>query len=220
MKMSSALRSRRDARAFTLLELLVVMLIVAILAGVIFAAGPGILRAARKTATKNEIQQLRIAIAEYYNEYGRYPVEEDMQGRDVMVGEGGSANTGDLMYVLLAEDAGWNSGHRLNPKRIVFLTNVKEARGSGESPRGGIAEDGRYFDIWGNEFRILLDTDYNDEIDASENEMFDYEDMEVTDAGVFRNLGGILILSYGEDKEMGRKGNGNYRGSDDVCSFF
>ena len=219
MKTHSSHASRPARRAFTLIELLVVIAIILILAGLLFAAGPAIMRAAKKSTEKTNVQNLRIAITEFYNEYGKYPIDPSLTGSDLMIGEGGDGTTSDMMSVLLAEDRGWNSGHRLNPKKIVFL-NVRPAKGSNNAPRAGLAEDGNYYDLWGEEYMILIDGDYDEVIDSSDNDKFDYEDMEVTDSGVFRNLGGVLILSYGEDKEMGKKGNGRFRGSDDICSWF
>lgn len=208
----------RNASGFTLLELLVVIVIISILAGMIFAAGPAIMRAARKASTKSDIKQLVIAINSFYGEYGRYPVDPGMQGSDVYIGGTNGTPNGNLMAVLLADPTGWNAGNRLNPKRIVFL-NPNTARGSESSPRNGLGRDGNYYDMWGQQYQIIIDTDYDDIIRAQENKKFDFVDMGVTDGGAFRNIGGVLILSYGEDGLMGKKGDKKYKGSDDVASW-
>lgn len=63
------------ARGFTLLELLFVMLIVALLAGI---AGPvlfGSISRARESALKEDLYLLRKAIDNYYADNGKYPGE-------------------------------------------------------------------------------------------------------------------------------------------------
>lgn len=65
-----------DKHGFTLIELLVVITIIGILA----TAGLGGLslfkQQARKTAAKNTIQNLEIALGQYKNDYGIYPNDE------------------------------------------------------------------------------------------------------------------------------------------------
>ncbi|MFV1994969.1 MAG: type II secretion system protein [Verrucomicrobiales bacterium] len=208
----------RKASAFTLLELLTVIVIISILVGMIFAAGPAIMRSARRSSAKSDMEQLVIAINSFYSEYGRYPVDPGMQGSDVFMGPGGGTSNGSLMAVLLADPTGWNAGHKLNPKRIVFL-NPSTAKESAKGPRNGLGLDGNYYDMWGNQYRIIIDTDYDNVLNSPNNKSFDYIDMGVTQNGVFNHVGGVIIVSYGEDEEMGKEGDSNYKGSDDIASW-
>jgi prepilin-type N-terminal cleavage/methylation domain-containing protein len=50
------------SQAFTLIELTVVILIIAILVGAIFTAGQGVIDRARKTQAKNDVTQIVTAV--------------------------------------------------------------------------------------------------------------------------------------------------------------
>src|SRR6266566_8287922 len=64
----------KGARAFTLIELTVVMLIIATLAALLMTGASGAFDRARRTQAKNDVTQLVTAINAFYTEYGRYPV--------------------------------------------------------------------------------------------------------------------------------------------------
>lgn len=67
-------RHRSDVRgAFTLVEMLVVITIIGILAGLITAAAAKARTAARKAQIKTEISQLAMALEKYKTEHGEYP---------------------------------------------------------------------------------------------------------------------------------------------------
>jgi prepilin-type N-terminal cleavage/methylation domain-containing protein len=59
--------------AFTLVELLVVIVILAMLASLVTVAGSRAMTAARNAAIKSEIDMLHMAIMNYKNEYGSFP---------------------------------------------------------------------------------------------------------------------------------------------------
>jgi prepilin-type N-terminal cleavage/methylation domain-containing protein len=60
-------------RGFTLVEILVVLIIVAMLAGLLTPAVMQSLRKARNAAIKSEIDMLHMAVMNYKNEYGSFP---------------------------------------------------------------------------------------------------------------------------------------------------
>jgi len=67
-------QSKGHAHAgFTMVELLVVITIIAILAGLLMPAVIGAMRRARETKTLNLIHQCETAVLAYYNDYGDYP---------------------------------------------------------------------------------------------------------------------------------------------------
>ncbi|MEM7147992.1 MAG: prepilin-type N-terminal cleavage/methylation domain-containing protein [Verrucomicrobiota bacterium] len=220
MKVSSFRNSSPSRRVlgFTLIELLVVITIIAILVGVIFAAGPAVMRNAKKASTRTDMKSLQVAIGEYYTEYNRYPVPRETT-EDLFFGDGGES-TEELMNVLLAEPAGWNADHLLNPKEIVFF---EPRLAKGAAKRSGLADDGKYYDVFGNEYRILVDSDYNEIIDHAEVEKFDYTNPGTNEGaavdGKFEYLGGVVIQSLGQDGEHGKNGNAIYKGSDDTASW-
>src|SRR5437762_9174444 len=63
----------KSASAFTLIEMIVVMLIIATLAALITTAGFNTFERARKVQAKNDVTQIATAINAFYTEYGRYP---------------------------------------------------------------------------------------------------------------------------------------------------
>lgn len=201
-----------------MIELLVVITIIAILMGVIFAAGPAIMRNAKKASTRTDMKSMQMAIGEYYTEYNRYPVPRDTTD-DLFFGEDGES-TEELMNVLLAEPAGWNADHGLNPREIVFF---EPRLAKGTTPRGGLAEDGKYYDSYGNEYRLIVDANYDELIEHPEVDSFDYIDPATGQGkavdGKFEYLGGVVIQSLGQDGEHGKNGNQIYRGSDDTASW-
>jgi prepilin-type N-terminal cleavage/methylation domain-containing protein len=59
--------------AFTLIEMIVVMLIIATLAALVTTAGSNMFDRARKVQAKNDVTQLVTAISAFYTEYGKVP---------------------------------------------------------------------------------------------------------------------------------------------------
>lgn len=70
-KLDHAVTWRRHG--FTLIEMLVVVLIVAVLIGITVKILGGAARQAAKAETINKMERLKHAIEEYYAEYGQYP---------------------------------------------------------------------------------------------------------------------------------------------------
>jgi prepilin-type N-terminal cleavage/methylation domain-containing protein len=66
-------RTARMRRAFTLVELLTVILIISILTGLITAAAISAKKAVRRATMRTEISQLEMALQEYKNQFGEYP---------------------------------------------------------------------------------------------------------------------------------------------------
>jgi prepilin-type N-terminal cleavage/methylation domain-containing protein len=85
--------TRRHAAAFTLIELLIVIAIIAVLAGLGFGAVQGAMGSAKRAQARNDVNQVAAAVKAYTLEYGRLPEA----GNEI------AELTGD------------------NPKKIVFL---------------------------------------------------------------------------------------------------
>src|SRR5712692_9707545 len=83
--------SRAALEAFTVLELLFVITIVVVLAGLLFPAFRGVQVQAQKTQAKNDLTQIVTAVNAFYTEYGKYPTTATA---DVIYGPGGSTNDG------------------------------------------------------------------------------------------------------------------------------
>jgi general secretion pathway protein G len=68
---------RRRARAFSLVELMVVLIIIGLLAGMVTINARGYLMNARKHTAKQEIATIVKALNTFYATYSRYPTNEE-----------------------------------------------------------------------------------------------------------------------------------------------
>ena len=68
---------RREKRAFTLVELLVVIAIIAILVALLLPAINAAREAARRNQCINKVRQLALALANYESGFQRYPLATD-----------------------------------------------------------------------------------------------------------------------------------------------
>jgi prepilin-type N-terminal cleavage/methylation domain-containing protein len=154
----------RYSRAFTLIELLVVIAIIAILVGLLFPAFKAVQNQARNTQAKNDLTQIVNAVNAYYTEYGKYPIATN----DNTIGPDDSG----LMYTLRADSANANGNPNVNnatnSRVIVFISppNVKNDT-VGQRRSGVSSADGRYYDPWGNPYRIAIDGDYSNTINPN-----------------------------------------------------
>jgi prepilin-type N-terminal cleavage/methylation domain-containing protein len=70
---NAAIRHLRGVRAFTLIEILVVVVIIVILVGITFKMTSFVNQKIGRGRTAWEIEQIKIALAEYYGAYGSFP---------------------------------------------------------------------------------------------------------------------------------------------------
>jgi prepilin-type N-terminal cleavage/methylation domain-containing protein len=188
--------------AFTLIELLIVITILAVLMGFLFPVFTGVQDRASKVQTKNDLTQIVTAINAYYTEYGNYPLVV----ADTIYGPGGTSN-GALFNELRA-----TSGATQNPRKIVFIS-PPDAKDPG-SPRSGIGTTtgaGQLFDPWGTPYNITLDGNYDDLISNP------YGANNGAGSDPIRQ--GVIAWSRGQDKTLGKNGDGKFTRSDDVISW-
>lgn len=139
------MKSRKsNARGFTLLELLVVMTIIAILAGGIFTAAQFALRKARTVQAQNMAVGLTQGINNFKQEYGRWPATG---------GEQHKSNSAFMTNMLGIDTT-------VNKRGIAFGKDLPMAKGN--PPANGLyrtGDTGEVFDPWGNYFDIYIDDD-------------------------------------------------------------
>lgn len=140
---SPATATHREAEAFTLIELLIVVAIIGILASLAFPAVNGALQSSKKAQARNDVHQLAAAVKNYQAEYGRLPTR--------LTGSDNSVANKDLIDAL-------TKSNDLNPRAIVFF----EPKAT-KSKKGGLYND-KYYDPWGNEYDIQLDINYDNKI--------------------------------------------------------
>src|SRR5438477_4576254 len=124
--------SRSPASGFTLVEMMVVILIITVLAGLVTTAGSSMFERARKVQAKNDVTQIANAISAFYTEYGRYPVTLTSTTTDAFFGTGAtpagctSYGNNDVLLDVLRNNntTGPNTANvtLLNPRAIVFLS--------------------------------------------------------------------------------------------------
>ncbi len=224
--MNTSSHSRAAADAFTLVELLTVIAIIAILMGLLFPAIGVIKEQARKVQAKTDVTNIVAAVKTYYTEYGKYPplaatpstgATDDAVG-DPQSGLAAPLDNNNLFNTLRAIDAAPNTTHKLNPRQIVFFEGKRAADLT--APRAGFADGatsttvaGNFYDPWGKEYNVILDSNYDNTIDTP------YTDFASPNAPRV----GCGAFSLGKDNQLGTKGDKMYKSgttvSDDVISW-
>lgn len=139
---------------FTLIEMLVVIAIIALLAGLLFPAITAALQTSYRRRAAVNCQAIEQAIVMYMNDHnGRFPIPAVAHGEPDLVDIPYVNLPKRILAVLMALDTGPNAGHALNPKRKVYLST--------EVP----SKDGTYLDPWGTQYEIILDRNMDGKIE-------------------------------------------------------
>jgi prepilin-type N-terminal cleavage/methylation domain-containing protein len=142
--------ARSGQAGFTLVELLVVISIVGLLAGLMTVAIPRAMEAGKKAKVKGELTAIVAAVKAYKQEYGRWPVAKSQM--DSVADEYNSwygpptteSESKDLMRILSGDMTVQKDGQTMNPKGVRFLEGAKT--------------DGTFQDPWGNQYCVKMDT--------------------------------------------------------------
>lgn len=158
MKMSHRLMVECRAAGFTLTELLVVIGIIALLAGIAVPTVSRAIEGGKKTKARSELQAIVAAVKAYKQEYGCWPATEPMStdttgefgawyGPSKWATSTGLSRGRDLMKILSGQNVGSGMGtswpRPMNPKQIRFLE--------------GAQTDGTFVDPWGMQYCVKMD---------------------------------------------------------------
>ena len=153
----SALRSSRDAErstlhaprasgAFTLLEVMLVIGIIAILAGMLFPVIIGARARAKEKQAAAETRTILMAIKAYRQEYGKWPAQIQAAQDTTYI-----TNNWLVIQPLLGSNAVHPYDlHRLNPKEKIFLNMQVNTNNNPDYA-------GNYLDPWGIPYVICMD---------------------------------------------------------------
>ena len=184
--------SRGHNRAFTLVELLVVMGIIAILAGAALAGVSSALKFAKRTKANTTASQIATAVQNYYTEYGVYPTADAAGSAtdDYYAGDdSGSSQWAPLIIALCGNQNPYSptgtpvTGNAVpNSRNIAYLSPTHsdvDAQGRMLNPFGTSAA-GKYF-------YMVVDTDYDGVAgDTSSTKPYDF-------SGQYVNAGGKAV---------------------------
>jgi prepilin-type N-terminal cleavage/methylation domain-containing protein len=229
-KLKMNLFNKRNPAAFTLIEMIVVILIIATLTALFMGAATSVFDRARRTQAKNDVIQIATAVNAFYTEYGRYPVTVTDPTKDAFFGAGATPAgstaypPGNVVLLNVLRNITTDSNAvALNPRQIVFLSpgGAKPT----VPPRGGIATtDNCYYDPWGSQYAILIDTNYDNTLTNP------YSDADGS-AGTNPLRFGAVVYSFGKNGALGGGAAANssfspesgvagqFKGSSDILSW-
>jgi prepilin-type N-terminal cleavage/methylation domain-containing protein len=140
--------ARISSRAFTLIELLIVIAIIGILMALLFPAVNGAIDAARKAQAKNDVTQIATAVTAYETEYGKLPGN--------LSGDTTSDVNDALVKILTAQD------DVNNPRKITFIEIGTWKKNSKSGTNGG-----NFLDPWGGKYRVAMDGNYDNTLNTA-----------------------------------------------------
>ena len=162
------LASKRVASGFSLIELMTVISIMVVLAGLLISALPGIQSKINRGKVERMMAELADGLSKYQLDHGIYPQNPPNGGERDIAGINGSS----VLYKHLSGD--WNEDGEVDfetdEKVYVPRLSFKENEES-KDPRVGVSGDGKFviLDAYGNEFRYLAQPP---NIDPDERETF------------------------------------------------
>jgi prepilin-type N-terminal cleavage/methylation domain-containing protein len=201
--------------AFTLIELLTVIAILAVLMGLLFPALNVAKEGARKAQAATDVRAIVMGVKGFYTEYGRYPLPSTTAtGVDTCFN---TSNQDRLMDILRDTEA--TGSTVINTRHISYL-QVKTVKNdaSATTRSGGISPtDRRFYDPWARPYIVAIDANYDEEIDSTtaNPSMLPFYSSPVPAKLTFS----VVAYSYGKDNQIGKKGDRKLQGSDDIVSW-
>lgn len=130
---------KQAKKAFTLIELLIVIGIIGILVGLLFPAAKAAIEAARRQQARAACHSIETAVRSYQNDYGKYPLQ--VAGKS-------ETELSDAEYLTLINILrGTAAGLTENPRQNSYL----------DVPARYMDGTGAYIDSWDNRYRVVID---------------------------------------------------------------
>ncbi|MDB6116754.1 MAG: signal peptide protein [Verrucomicrobiaceae bacterium] len=184
-------------QAFTLIEMLVVITIIGILAGLVGGAVTGVMKKAKKVRTQAALKDIVLGINNYRVEYNRFPLPQGHSSEEPVPLSAGNT----ILKILLGKNEA-----KMNPREIAYIEPPMAKNGAG----GLSGSEGNYelTDSWAMPYEVIVDANYDNKIS---NPDVDNADSTISTGAPRDIVAGAVALSFGEDKKENTK--------DDVVSW-
>ena len=224
--------------AFTLIELLIVIAIIAVLAGLLLSVVGKVQDRAHKVQCINDMRNVKTAMISYYGDYHKYPMTAGQeyyattQSQDTTFGDPGGYYCNSFLFdILRAIPDGYNLNNERNASQQVYWAGKIAANPA--KPREGLTSQtinvngqdifaGALVDPWGNQYVVYVDTNLDGDLSSQINGggTF-YSDVSTTPGTVHPGQPpmGLAFSSMGPDGQWGTKGNHKLANSDDIVTW-
>ncbi len=180
-----------------MLELLVVISIIAVLAGILLPVTGSVMTNARKTQAKSTEMNIVTAIKSFQTDYGGYPMPKSYTPTDDVCFGDNNPTTIQLFDILRADNLRdeANDSTRINTRRVVYIELPDAKNQTPGQSKNGIGSDGKLYDPWGKPYYVGVDANYDDTV----------KNPYSSNAGSVPLRTGVIVYSWGPD--MGTTGN-------------
>ena len=151
------------SRAFTLIELLITITIIAILASLTAAGVNYAIEQANRLKVRTVLNDLKIGIGQYQTDYNRFPIDSNITGSNgedapELLTDGSNA----LVDILMGIPPASSGTMDLNPRRTIY--SEFPPANNGRHGLVGSSRPSKLADMYGQAYHILLDTNGDNQV--------------------------------------------------------